>query len=91
MQHKYQKPSEEIIYNAARAGLIHKYRLCWFCQSRMVIVRRENDIATYIWECTLCHFKMKLTKNTPLNGISLRSLDQCLELWLVGATGKMTR
>ena len=34
---------------------------------------------------------MKLTKNTPVNGINIRALDQCLELWLVGATGKMAK
>ena len=75
MQYKYQKSVEDIIFQFARAGLIHKYRECWFCNSRMIIARRENDNVNYVWECTLCQYKMKLTKNTPMNGINMRALD----------------
>lgn len=75
MQYKYQRPMEEILFNYAKAGLIHKYRECHLCASRMVITRRENDIANYMWDCTLCHYKLKITKNTPMNGINIRALD----------------
>ncbi len=91
MQPKYMKPAEQIIYQFARAGLIHKYRECWYCGTRMIIARRESDNTNYVWECTLCGQKMKLTKNTPMAGINLRSVDQCLELWLVGANGKLAQ
>jgi|LauGreDrversion4_2_1035121.scaffolds.fasta_scaffold3818942_1 ribosomal protein L37AE/L43A len=75
MLQKYQKSTEQIIYQFAMAGLIHKYRDCWHCGTRMVLSRRENDTMNYIWECTLCHYKIKLTKNTPVNGINIRSMD----------------
>ena len=57
----------------------------------MVIVRRDNDIISYVWECTLCEFTLKLAKGTPCNGMNLRAIDLCLELWLARSTGKMAK
>lgn len=89
MDCQVKKAPIEVIYNFAKAGLVHSRRWCSFCNSRMRLVRTRRDYIGYIWICPICFDAKRVTQSTPLNTLNPLLFDFSLAMWIRGATPKM--
>ena len=90
MDTQVKKAPIEVIFNFAKAGLVHSRRWCSFCNSRMRLVRTRRDYIGYIWICPICFDAKRVTQSTPLNTLNPLLFDFSLSMWIRGATPKMS-
>jgi hypothetical protein len=55
MDPSIRKSPIDIIYNYAKAGLIHSKRWCGFCGTKMRLIKTKLDYLGYVWVCPVCY------------------------------------
>jgi len=89
MRRALSKSTIEIVYNFAKAGLLHHKRSCDFCGMGMVMKCEPMEPRYgFVWQCPGCFQRKKLVNSTPFTGLNLKKFDTCLELWLCHANPK---